>query len=292
MSEKGAVKYYVLRKYKEYKNYNLDQLKELYEKIQKGEVSLKGKEMYVSGRKSHSIKENVDNPEENTELVKELGVSRFIVEAKKDTTIALAIKKNQEDIKFFRMLYSNTTLTLKEVAFLLDEKETSMRYYAKKYGIVKMPSSVLKKIKNVEQLKEFITKPLPQMVSVPTDETSEEFKERYNVLGYKIFKKLESLSLDPSSDPDDIKKLNVAVNTLNNNMKLELEAKNLVVTVKEKEFRLKEKELDKNSNAITILDFGDDIDKQEKIFDVKEKLEAEGMEEDKIEEVLRIMFGG
>jgi len=292
MSEKGAVKYYVLRKYKEYKNYTLDQLKELYEKVQNGEVDLKGKEMYVSGRKSHSIKENVENPEENTELVKELGVSRFIVEAKKDTTIALAIKKNQEDIKFFRMLYSNTTLTLKEVAFLLDEKETSMRYYAKKYGIVKMPSSVLKKIKNVKQLKEFITKPLPQMVSVPTDETSEEFKERYNVLGYKIFKKLESLSLDPSSDPEDIKKLNVAVNTLNNNMKLELEAKNLVVTVKEKEFKLKEKELEKNSNNITILEFGDDIDQQEKIFDVKEKLEAEGLEESKIEDILRVMFGG
>jgi len=292
MSEKGAVKYYVFRKYKEYKDYSLDQLKELYDKVKSGEVDLKGKEMVTKGRKSHSIQVNVKDPENCTEIVQELGVSRFILAAKKDATIELAIRKNQEDVKFFRLLYSNTTLTLKEVAFLLDEKESSMRYYAKKYGIVKMPSSVLKKIKSVDQLRAFITQPLPQMVSVPTDETSEEFKERYNVLGYKIFKKLESLSLDPSSDPDDIKKLNVAVNTLNNNMKLELEAKNLVVTVKEKEFRLKEKELDKNSNAITILDFGDDIDKQEKIFDVKEKLEAEGMDDDKIGELLKIMFGG
>ncbi len=282
--KKNFIKYYSLRRYEEYKDYTLEQLIELKKRIDSGEVSLKGK---IYARDKRVKTEDLDEADDLS-MVDGANVRKFVYDAKHDEWVALEIKKKKNDVDFIRVLYSNTTLTRNEVAFLLSETDGRIRYYLKKFGILKLPIAALTKLQTVKGIKKFLTKPLPDMVSVPTDESSEEFRERYNSLSYKLFYRLKQLSLNPNADLEEVRKINTTITALSNNMKLELESKILLRAEKIKEYEMKDKELQaKKGGNVEILEVNDDIEMQQKMYSLQEKLRDEGMEQEKIDTILK-----
>jgi len=289
LGKKNNINIYRLRKYEEYKDLPYEDLEIIYEQVQEGIIDLKGKEFRKDSGKKKTIKTyTYEDPENNVETVDDVGVRRFILEVLNNITLRLLIEKNRKSISFVRKLYSNTNLTVKEVSFILEEDPASMTYYLRKFGIKKLPKDVQVKIMSVKGLERFLDKPEPEMVEVPTNESDQEFRERYKRLSFKIFARIKELALNGDEDSEELKKLNTAVATLNNTMKLERESKKILVYSKEKEFEMKEKEIEsKSGQQSVILEVGDNIELQQKILDLKLELDEMDIDESLKDKILQ-----
>ena len=281
---KGKIKYYRLKKYKRWKDATLDELIEVHTRIALGDIDLEKEEM-VKERKGNNtkvidLKTKVETPDRDVSIVKDIGVRRFFVEAIKCDIVKGIIKKNRQDIKWLRQAYSGSNITAKELAYLLDEDVESLKYYLRKYGIKKIPVSAQHQVTSVGKLRSYLEKPLYGLTKPATDETSEEFRDRYKELGFSMFNKIKDIVYMGEEEEDDMKVMKQAADTLNAIMKVELEAKKLLRFEKEKDIEMKERELEKTEvKEPVVINFNGDIDAQNLFMVLKETLENNGLTE-------------
>ncbi len=288
---KPNIKYYRLKKYKRWENATLEELIVAHTKIQSGEIDISKEPMRKEStgvKKSVHIDEKVEDPRTDNSLVKSLRVRRFMVEALKDVMVQGVLKSNEDEVSFFRQVYSTSNITANELAYLMDDKESSVKYYLRRYGIVKLPKNALVNIDSVDKLLTFLRKPLFKMVKAPTDETPEEFRERYNSLAFKAFDKVENIITFGESKKDEVKNLQSAISALGSIMKVEMEAKTLLDVKSAKQNELKEKEINKNApKETTVINFNGDIDAQDLFLAIRGTFEkGTDMDNEAIEKLM------
>ena len=290
-SPSANIKYWRLKKYKRWENASLEELIIAHTKIESGEIDISKEEMRKEStgvKKKVHIDDVLEDPRNDTSIVKGLRVRRFMVEALKDVMVIGLLKSNEEEISFYRQIYSTSNITANELAYLTDDKESSVKYYLRRYGIVKMPKNVLVDINSVDKLLAFLRKPLFKLTKSPTDETPEEFRERYNKLSFQAFDKVQNIITFGEQKKDEIKNLNSAISALGNIMKVEMEAKTLLDVKTTKQNELKEKEINKNApKETTVINFNGDIDAQDLFLAIRTSFEkGTGMSNEEIEKLM------
>jgi hypothetical protein len=170
----------------------------------------------------------------------------------------------------------------------LDVTEGKLKYYLKKFGIIKVPPQALTQIVNVTKLRTFLKKPIDELAKPLFDETEEEFRKRYITEMNILFRKLKRFSTEPEEYVEEIKATKSAIEALKSCMFLEMEGRKILNVSDDKKYELKEREITKNEpKENVVVNFNGNIMAQTLFATLKQSLEASGkFEEDELEKIM------
>jgi len=279
------IKYYNLRRYEGYEDKSLEELIRIHAKIEAGVID-KSKLKMRNLKKSKTAKMDED-PSIDTRKVGDTGVRRFVTEAMNRIQVQAILEKKQDDMSYFRQVYAISDLSKKEVCYIFGINQSTLTYYLTKYKIRKIPAEARMRITSADSLEKLLRKPRFDLQDINDSETDEEFRDRYKRLTFRAFGRLQNIIAYGEEEKDEAKELQTALSALGSAMKLELEAKKLLTTEKDVTLELKRQELEKGQEKTpVVINFGGDIQAQQLFLKMKDILEARGIDDDEMSDML------